>query len=60
MSADMVGVALVPYYRQILPILNIFKNMNSEFQPRYDWVLIYGQMVRQYDVSLCFCVAVFV
>lgn len=30
MSADMVGEALVPYYRQILPIFNIFKNMNSE------------------------------
>uniref|UniRef100_G3SR22 Parkin coregulated n=1 Tax=Loxodonta africana TaxID=9785 RepID=G3SR22_LOXAF len=30
-SADMVGEALVPYYRQILPILNIFKNMNGEF-----------------------------
>ncbi|XP_060938130.1 parkin coregulated gene protein [Limanda limanda] len=28
MSADMVGEALVPYYRQILPILNIFKNVN--------------------------------
>jgi len=27
-SADMVGEALVPYYRQILPILNIFKNAN--------------------------------
>ncbi|KAG2461131.1 PACRG protein, partial [Polypterus senegalus] len=27
-SADMIGEALVPYYRQILPILNIFKNMN--------------------------------
>ncbi|XP_048768682.1 parkin coregulated gene protein-like [Ostrea edulis] len=27
-SADMVGEALVPYYRQILPILNIFKNRN--------------------------------
>nr|XP_025036534.1 parkin coregulated gene protein isoform X3 [Pelodiscus sinensis] len=27
-SADMVGEALVPYYRQILPILNIFKNVN--------------------------------
>ncbi|KPP58507.1 hypothetical protein Z043_123660 [Scleropages formosus] len=30
-SADMVGEALVPYYRQILPILNIFKNMNSKW-----------------------------
>ena len=29
-SADMVGEALVPYYRQILPILNIYKNMNCE------------------------------
>ncbi|XP_042280679.1 parkin coregulated gene protein homolog [Thunnus albacares] len=28
MSADKVGEALVPYYRQILPIFNIFKNMN--------------------------------
>ncbi|XP_061284483.1 parkin coregulated gene protein isoform X1 [Bos javanicus] len=28
-SAEMVGEALVPYYRQILPILNIFKNKNA-------------------------------
>uniref|UniRef100_A0A1D5QKT4 Parkin coregulated n=1 Tax=Macaca mulatta TaxID=9544 RepID=A0A1D5QKT4_MACMU len=28
-SAEMVGKALVPYYRQILPVLNIFKNMND-------------------------------
>jgi hypothetical protein len=27
-SGEMVGEALVPYYRQILPILNIFKNKN--------------------------------
>ena len=27
-SADMVGEALVPYYRQILPILNIYKCQN--------------------------------
>ncbi|CAG10426.1 unnamed protein product [Tetraodon nigroviridis] len=33
-SADMVGEALVPYYRQILPIFNIFKNMNSESNRR--------------------------
>lgn len=32
-SADMVGEALVPYYRQILPVLNIFKNMNGESPP---------------------------
>lgn len=30
MSADLVGEALVPYYRQILPVFNIFKNKNSE------------------------------
>ena len=30
-SAEMVGEALVPYYRQILPILNIYKNKNGEF-----------------------------
>ncbi|XP_068696202.1 parkin coregulated gene protein homolog [Montipora capricornis] len=27
-SGQMIGEALVPYYRQILPILNIFKNKN--------------------------------
>lgn len=25
----MVGEALVPYYRQILPVLNLFKNKNA-------------------------------
>ncbi len=33
----MVGPSLVPYYRQILPILNIFKNFNRKIiglQPR--------------------------
>lgn len=33
-SAEMVGEALVPYYRQILPILNIFKNMNGEWSQK--------------------------
>ncbi|EGR28669.1 hypothetical protein IMG5_170910 [Ichthyophthirius multifiliis] len=28
-SGDMIGEALVPYYRQILPILNMFKNKNN-------------------------------
>jgi len=28
MSADMVGEALVPYYRQILPIFNVFRAKN--------------------------------
>lgn len=29
MSNNMVGEALVPYYRQILPVLNLFKNKNA-------------------------------
>jgi hypothetical protein len=28
LSGDMIGEALVPYYRQILPIFNLFKNKN--------------------------------
>merc|ERR1719281_1140283 len=28
MSGEMIGEALVPYYRQILPIFNIYKNKN--------------------------------
>jgi len=31
LSADMIGEALVPYYRQILPIFNLFKNFNSNY-----------------------------
>ena len=33
-SAEMVGEAMVPYYRQILPILNIYKNKNCEHYTR--------------------------
>ena len=29
-SAELVGEALVPYYRQILPTLNIFKSKNCK------------------------------
>ena len=28
-SADLIGEALVPYYRQLLPVLNLFKNSNK-------------------------------
>jgi len=31
-SAPKVGEALVPYYRQILPVLNIFKNKNGKYE----------------------------
>jgi len=29
LSADLVGEALVPYYRQILPIFNLYKGKNK-------------------------------
>jgi len=29
LCGEMIGEALVPYYRQLLPVLNIFKNKNS-------------------------------
>jgi len=39
-SAPRVGEALVPYYRQLLPIPNIFKNQNVNLGDNVD----YGQM----------------
>jgi len=36
-SADMIGEALVPYYRQILPIFNIFKNCNNNIGDNIDY-----------------------
>eukprot|EP00118_Oscarella_pearsei_P025174 m.307657 g.307657 ORF g.307657 m.307657 type:complete len:253 (+) comp42590_c0_seq1:32-790(+) len=42
-SAEMVGEALVPYYRQILPILNIFKNKNLNSGDKID----YSQQKRE-------------
>merc|ERR1719375_1821624 len=37
LSADMVGEALVPYYRQILPIFNIFKNNTRSTFDKIDY-----------------------
>ena len=42
-SGEMVGEALVPYYRQILPIFNLFKSMNLNIEDGID----YGQRKRQ-------------
>jgi len=42
-SAALVGEALVPYYRQILPVLNIFKHQNFNSGDGID----YGQQKRQ-------------
>jgi hypothetical protein len=33
-SAPLIGEALVPYYRQILPVLNVFKNKNGTLSPQ--------------------------
>ncbi|KAL0211532.1 hypothetical protein RCL1_005158 [Eukaryota sp. TZLM3-RCL] len=41
-SGEMIGEALVPYYRQILPVLNIFKNKNVHLQDQIE----YGQRKR--------------
>ncbi|EFJ42735.1 hypothetical protein VOLCADRAFT_121496 [Volvox carteri f. nagariensis] len=43
LSADLVGEALVPYYRQILPIFNLYKNKNKNLGDGID----YGQ--KNYD-----------
>jgi hypothetical protein len=42
-SADLVGEALVPYYRQILPIFNLYKSWNKNLGDGID----YGQ--KNYD-----------
>jgi len=36
-SGEMIGEALVPYYRQILPIFNIFKNSNKNLGDAIDY-----------------------
>jgi len=36
-SGDMIGEALVPYYRQILPVFNLLKNKNSNIGDRIDY-----------------------
>lgn len=37
LSGDMVGEALVPYYRQILPIFNIFRNSNKNIGDKIEY-----------------------
>jgi len=49
-SADMVGEALVPYYRQILPILNIFKNKNCKY---HHHVIVKAFIKWCLDKNLC-------
>eukprot|EP00747_Dinoflagellata_sp_TGD_P219473 gnl/TRDRNA2_/TRDRNA2_91587_c0_seq2.p1 gnl/TRDRNA2_/TRDRNA2_91587_c0~~gnl/TRDRNA2_/TRDRNA2_91587_c0_seq2.p1 ORF type:complete len:310 (+),score=55.45 gnl/TRDRNA2_/TRDRNA2_91587_c0_seq2:68-997(+) len=37
LSGEMIGEALVPYYRQILPVFNIFKNKNLNIGDSIDY-----------------------
>ena len=37
LSGDMIGEALVPYYRQILPIFNIFRNSNKNIGDKIEY-----------------------
>mmetsp|Transcript_26242 Transcript_26242/g.23107 ORF Transcript_26242/g.23107 Transcript_26242/m.23107 type:complete len:265 (-) Transcript_26242:120-914(-) len=37
LSGDMIGEALVPYYRQILPVFNLFKAKNSNLGDKIDY-----------------------
>ncbi len=39
----MIGEALVPYYRQLLPIMNLYKNSNLNLGDKID----YSQRKRQ-------------
>ncbi len=39
LSGEMIGEALVPYYRQILPIFNLYKTRNANLGDKID----YGQ-----------------
>jgi len=41
-SGELIGEALVPYYRQILPVLNLYKNKNSNMGDAIE----YGQRTR--------------
>jgi hypothetical protein len=43
LSGEMIGEALVPYYRQILPIFNIYKSQNMNLGDKME----YGQRKRQ-------------
>jgi hypothetical protein len=36
-SGEMIGEALVPYYRQILPIFNLFKTKNTNIGDQIDY-----------------------
>jgi len=42
-SSDLAGEALVPYYRQLLPIFNLYRNFNKNLGDKFD----YGQRKKK-------------
>ena len=55
-SADLVGEALVPYYRQILPIFNTYKHLNCEFELVYVRTYIYTFLCNLVEAHDCYSV----
>jgi hypothetical protein len=49
--SDTIGEALVPYYRQILPVMNLFKQNNCNIGDRIQYSqrksLILGDLIQQ-------------
>lgn len=50
-SGDLIGEALVPYYRQLLPILNMYKNKNANLGDHIQYSqrkhLIIGDLINE-------------
>jgi hypothetical protein len=50
-SGEMIGEALVPYYRQILPIFNIYKNKNAKLGDKIEYnqrkKLVVGDLIHE-------------
>lgn len=49
--SDTIGEALVPYYRQILPVMNLFKQQNKNIGDRIEYSqrkqLVLGDLIQQ-------------
>ena len=49
--SDTIGEALVPYYRQILPVMNLFKQSNANIGDKIQYAqrkgLILGDLIQQ-------------
>ncbi len=54
-SGDLIGEALVPYFRQVLPVLNIFKNSNSALRGRWRCVAVTLSVLLAEDSRCCVC-----